>query len=323
MSAAQRPLLFVVTGACGFLGQVLVRQLSASGDVRVLGLDLSERASDEPSKVTYKRCDLTTCDDATLERHLHGAAAVLHLAALVWLQPDRELLESVHVRATEKVLRCAVRVGVSAFVHTSSVGAVSMPTPDGQLSRWVVENDSWLGADVVHPTVYGDTKYRAEVIVRECAREQQRTRIVALRCPAIYGVGDRLQIDVLTRRLTPIIPVLPPNVSCELVYVENAAHAHVVAAHALLASAKLHGRVFNVSNEDPAPDMLAFWNLMLETVGVPFRVRRMPSALTSVLAELSERLYPLLCALGIDARRRWGTFFTHDARVAGYALRVA
>jgi nucleoside-diphosphate-sugar epimerase len=326
MSESGKKRLFVVTGACGFLGQVVVRHLRAADDaaVAVRGLDLVSRASDSPD-VVYEQCDLTTCDESTLERHLRGADAVIHLAALVWLQPDRELLEAVHVRATERLLRVAVNVGVRAFVHTSSVGAISMPSADGQLRRFVVENDSWLADDVAakHPTVYGDTKYRAEVLVRRAAAEQRRTRILALRLPLIYGLGDRMQVDVLLGRVSSLVPAMPTGEPFELIYVENAAHAHCVAARALIDSPALHGRVFNVSNEDTCTDALALWNLMLATVGVPFHVRRMPQWLVVALAELSERLYPLLCAAGIDARRRWGTFFNMTHQSAGYALRVS
>jgi hypothetical protein len=132
-----------------------------------------------------------------------------------------------------------------------------------------------------------------------------------------------LQVDVLLGRVSPIVPTMPVGEPIEIVYVENAAHAHCVAVRALLDSPTLHGRVFNASNEDAVTDSLALWNLMLATVGVPFRVRRMPDALVNGLAELSERLYPLLCAAGIDARRRWGTFFNMTHASAGYALRVS
>jgi hypothetical protein len=232
----------------------------------------------------------------------------------------------VHVRATERLLRVAVRIGVRAFVHTSSAGAVTMPSRgSSSVSRFVVEPDSVLSDEVAasHATVYGDTKYRAEQLVRRCAAEQTRTRILVLRLPLIYGLGDRMQIDVLLARLSPLVPAMVAGEPFEVVYVENAAHAHCVAARALLASAALHGRVFNATNEDTTTDALALWNLMLATVGSPARVRRMPAALVAVLAELSERLYPLLCAVGIDARRRWGTFFNITHASAGYALRVS
>lgn len=324
-------LVFLVTGAAGFVGSAVVRQLLAMPQTKqVRAVDLNRVEGEADTRLVWFSIDLTNDSSAAIAARksaLRGVDVVIHTAGVVWLQADRALLTAVHVTATETLLRDAAACDVRAFVLTSSTGALTQPRADSRLSHWLLAGDGSDATSDIEPhtpllsTVYGATKLAAERLV--LAHGPSRLRTAAVRLPSVYGLGDRLTVDVLLARLSPLVPLAPIGAPYDYVYVENAAHGHIVAALSLLESDRLSGAALNVCDQDPAPDMLEHWNALLATVGVPFRVARMPRALATVLATLSESLYALATALGVDVRRRWPLFFMMTHAGAGYATTMS
>lgn len=111
----------LVTGAAGFIGAHVARQLLAAGhQVRALhrpGEDVSNLAGLALEPVAGDVTDL-----AGMRAAMAGCDQVFHLAAIyaLWL-PDPGRMRAVNVDGTATVLRAAREAGVRRVVHCSSI----------------------------------------------------------------------------------------------------------------------------------------------------------------------------------------------------------
>src|SRR5579863_8591258 len=98
----------LVTGATGFLGQHLLRQLAANGtDVRLRVLCRRSSAWDNHPSVDVYRGDVTSRDEVA--RAVQGATAIYHLAGFVSRDPRQaEMLYLTHVEGTRNVCEAAI-----------------------------------------------------------------------------------------------------------------------------------------------------------------------------------------------------------------------
>jgi dihydroflavonol-4-reductase len=122
----------LVTGATGFLGSHVARQLSERGEsVRVLVRVSSDTRALEGFRSERVAGDLR--DAASLNRALEGVSHVYHVAAdyRLWARDPREIYES-NVNGTQNLLGAARRAGVKKFVYTSTVATIAVPR-DGDL----------------------------------------------------------------------------------------------------------------------------------------------------------------------------------------------
>jgi dihydroflavonol-4-reductase len=126
--------LSVVTGASGHLGNVLVRQLVASGHhVRAVVPPFEDQGQIPGPGVEVVISDVR--DRGSLEGALRGARRVFHLAGIVTISTgQRRLLEEVNVRGTRNVVQACLKTGVERLVYTSSVHALGEPG-DGSAIR--------------------------------------------------------------------------------------------------------------------------------------------------------------------------------------------
>src|SRR5438309_1952940 len=151
----------LVTGAAGFLGSHVARQLVARGDdVRVLLRTSSTNRAIADLSLEYVTGDLR--DPASLDRAMKGVKRVFHVAAdyRLWARRSREIYDS-NVRGTKNLLAAAKRAGVEQLIYTSTVATIAVDRPqlpneltDAKLeemvghykrSKWMAEKEA-LGA---------------------------------------------------------------------------------------------------------------------------------------------------------------------------------
>lgn len=173
---------FFVTGASGFIGAVVVRQLVQAGhEVRCL-----MRKTSDASRIADLKFDRFTGDVrdlASLEAGIAGMDGVLHLASLSsWDDIHSPQMKDVVLTGTENILKAAAKNGNVKTVFVSSilaVGATEQPQ--------VLDETAPLELDLTEMT-YSKFKLEAENLCTDAAAKGQPVVIVN---PAeVYGPND-------------------------------------------------------------------------------------------------------------------------------------
>jgi dihydroflavonol-4-reductase len=190
----------LVTGATGFLGQHLLRELVASGaSVRGLSRSAAGDAAVAALGAVPVRGALDDAD--ALNAAAAGTEAIFHTAADTnnWGPGDAAQTRT-NVGGTARLLEAARAAGVATFVHTSSVSAYS------HLVTGVLREDSpQRGADSW--INYERTKYASERLVRESGLP-----FLVFQPSHILGPGDRNNWSKLIRLIDAgKLPGAPPG----------------------------------------------------------------------------------------------------------------
>jgi dihydroflavonol-4-reductase len=152
----------LVTGAAGFLGSHVARQLVARGDsVRVLMRPSSTNRAIADLSLEYVTGDLR--DPASLDRAMKDVKRVFHVAAdyRLWARRKQDIYDS-NVGGTKNLLDAAKRAGVEQLIYTSTVAAIAVDRPqhpneftDAKLeemvghykrSKWLAEKEALSAA---------------------------------------------------------------------------------------------------------------------------------------------------------------------------------
>ncbi|MBE0680339.1 MAG: NAD-dependent epimerase/dehydratase family protein [Anaerolineales bacterium] len=116
--------MWLVTGATGHVGNVLVRKLLEHREkVRALILPGESRESISGLKVEAFEGDILNFD--SVFESLRGIKGVFHLAGVISIMPGPNLLvRKVNVEGTKNILRAAMEKGIEKLVYTSSIHAI-------------------------------------------------------------------------------------------------------------------------------------------------------------------------------------------------------
>jgi dihydroflavonol-4-reductase len=120
----------LVTGAAGFLGSHVTRQLVARGEnVRVLMRPSSNNRAISDLPLEYVTGDLR--DAASLERAMKGVKRVFHVAAdyRLWAKKPQDIYDS-NVGGTKNLLAAAKQAGVEQLIYTSTVATIAVDRPE-------------------------------------------------------------------------------------------------------------------------------------------------------------------------------------------------
>jgi dihydroflavonol-4-reductase len=214
----------LVTGGTGFVGANVIRALLGEGrTVRVLARAGGDRRALEGLKVDV--CDGDLCDPSSLRRAVEGVDTVFHVAAdyRLWARRPEEIYRA-NVEGTRAMLQACADAGVSRVVHTSSVGALGIPT-DGTPGT---ETTPVTLADMVGP--YKASKFLAEQVALGFALKGLPVVIVNPSTPV--GPWDvkptptgRMIVDFLQGRIFATL-----DTGLNLVHVSDVARGHLLAA---------------------------------------------------------------------------------------------
>lgn len=172
----------LVTGAAGFIGGALFKQL-AEYDLDVVGTVLHSREAEELKSRGYRAEVLDLADEAPWDELLEDVDVVFNIAALFQeTEQGESMYHKVNVDGTLKLVRTAAKCGVKRFVHCSTVGV------HGDVKEIpCTEESPYNPMDEYHRT-----KLEGELAVLEFAGELPGNgMIVTVNRPAmVYGPGD-------------------------------------------------------------------------------------------------------------------------------------
>ena len=193
----------VVTGATGFLGEHLCRELRGRGHtVRALARTRSDHLADLGCEL--HRGDVLSAAD--LDRALPGATAVFHLAGMVSRDPDDVgRMMRLHVEGTRSVLEAMDRHGIRRMILASTSGTVAV-SKDAE----VLDETAGTAERLVAGWPYYTSKIYQERLAFDLG-PSRGIEVVAVNPSLLLGPGDRRLSSTgdIQRFLRGQIPTIP------------------------------------------------------------------------------------------------------------------
>jgi len=248
-----------VTGATGFVGQEIVRQLHQTGySVRMLARN---KRAEETRERTGAEIHVGNILDAdSLRGALKEIDAVIHLVGII-SEVRESTFENVHVRGTHNIVAAARQQEVKRFIHMSALG-----TRPNAVSR------------------YHGTKWEAEEIVRGSRLDYTR-----FRPSLIFGPRDMF-VNLFAKiiRFSPIVPIVGRrDAKFQPVAIETVAGAFVKS----LTETRAIAETFDLAG----PEVFTMSEIIDQILAVMKRKRmkvHVPAAVARIQAGFMEFLFP-------------------------------
>jgi len=231
----------LITGAGGFLGRAIVRQLMDRGD-QVRGFARGQYDELASFGVQMIRGDVR--DAAAVARACVGMDVVFHTAAVAGIWGKWDHFHGINTLGTQNVIEGCRQAGVGKLVFTSSPSVTFDGTDQIRVDESALYPQKWM----CH---YPHTKALAEQSVLAANTDALQT--CALRPHLIWGPGDQHLIPRLLRRARSgrLRRVGDGSNLVDIIYIDNAAEAHLMAADRLSPTSPVAGRAYFLSQGEP------------------------------------------------------------------------
>ncbi|MGI8631666.1 MAG: NAD-dependent epimerase/dehydratase family protein [Solirubrobacterales bacterium] len=215
-----------VTGATGFIGAHVAKQLDERGDEVVVAYRTPDHLK-WLSGVDYRQAKSDVLDLTSMRKAVEGCDVVFHIAGFVGSSPA-DLVWDLNAKAPRVVVEAAAAEGVGRVVVTSSISAVGEATDDGPATEDTPYPEDGFG---LH---YPDSKRRGEEEAL-AAGEGFGVEVVivnpgyALGAPIHDDQAEQCSARIIGSYLGGRLPAVADAPQC-FVDVEDAACGHLLAA---------------------------------------------------------------------------------------------
>lgn len=291
-----------MTGAAGFVGSHVARELAARGD----DLRLAVRPTSHPQNLVGLDAETVQCDildRRAVRRALKGVDRVFHAAGMVSLRPiDTERLFRVNVEGTRLLLEECLKAAVERVVYTSDAAALG-PAPAGKAAD---ETQLFTAGRLGIP--YVNSKHEAEVEAFRLAA-QGLPLVVVNPCLAL-GPGDVYggSTAIVRRFLVGQIPAYADG-AFNVVDVRDVARGHLLADE----TGRL-GERYILGNRNYTFDR--FFADLARLTGVEPPALKLPGTLAVAVAEALERApgRSPTSVLEVKSATQWWTYKSTKAK---------
>ena len=211
---------YFMTGATGFIGGQLARQLRGAGHEVIAVVRNPAKAQDLAQVgVIMHKGDVT--EKESMRKPMTGVDGVFHVAG--WYKVgvrDKSQAYAINVEGTRNVLELIKELHIPKGVYTSTL-AVNSDTHGVEVD----ENYHFTGR---HISVYDATKAEAHDIAVKMMKEG--LPLVIVQPGLVYGPGDTSSVRTsFIQYLTKKLPVMPQRTAFSWAHVDDIAHAHWLA----------------------------------------------------------------------------------------------
>jgi len=233
----------LVTGGGGFLGTALIR-LARQRGLAVRSLARRFYPHLEELEVEQLQGDVT--DPRMVARAVKGCETVFHAAAKTGIWGPEDEYQEINVQGTRNVIEASRAMGAVRIIYTSSPSVVFN-------GRDMEGADESVPYSKKFEAAYPKTKAQAEQMILESNGAGLAT--MSLRPHLIWGPGDNNLLPRIIarakrgqlRRIGRRDPLIDP------IYIDNAAHAHFLAADRLEPGSPVAGRIYFVTQGETIP----------------------------------------------------------------------
>ncbi len=283
----------LVTGAAGYLGRHLVRELLRRGQ-RVRGLDREAAGVSHPH-FEFVLGDVRRYEDVC--KACEGIDSVFHTAAVLDLARfatprQRALSHDVNVRGVENVVRAARDAGVARLVHTSSNNV----TLDGP----VIDGDETWPYAARTRDLYTETKILGEQVAL-AANGHGGLLSCAIRPGGIYGPGEKIVFPRVVEECARgryVLRIGDGSARSDNTFIENLVDGEIEAARHLLPGSPLCGQAYFITDGAPI-NYFDFFRPVVEALGFRHPLRWIPGGPLAAIMTVWELLHTALGALGV------------------------
>jgi len=266
-----------VTGASGFIGGAITKNLSESHDVYCMS------RSEKSDSVIHSigglpiRCEL----NQVTHEHLRGCDVVIHCAAFVKQWGTREEFWKNTVDGTAQLLEVARSAGIARFIYLGTEAVYFH-------GQHMLNLDETMPYPESTPFLYPETKAAAEKLVLEANTPGFAT--ISIRPRFVWGPGDKTILPVVIKAVKRNMYLWIDHGHAKTVttHIDNVVHA----VNLVLIKGR-GGDAYFVTDDEPTT-VREFLTALLDTQGIKITGMSIPSFVARMLGFAIESMWRLL-----------------------------